>query len=255
MSSTDRRKLVDRTHRATSIRRQCELLGIARSGLYRSRRAANDNDLPLRRQIDELFTSRPFRGSRPLTAPLRTEGHSANRKRVQRLMRKMGIAALGPRRRPTKFAPGHKIFLYLLRGVTVERPIPVWCGNHLHSARPWLPLSGSDHRLGQPGGAGVAAAQYHGRLVLGLGAGGGAGALRPAGTLQHRPGQPVHRHCLHRRADGGRSAHLDGRRRRVSDHLPPPKSSGALGLAGPIGAQGALLCRSTAWKQCKKGAD
>jgi putative transposase len=97
-------RLVDRNDRAISIRRQCELLGIARSGLYRPRRAANDNDLPLMRRIDELFTTWPLLGSRRLTALLRTEGHSVNRKRVQRLMRKMGIAALGPGPRTTKLA-------------------------------------------------------------------------------------------------------------------------------------------------------
>jgi len=129
MSGPDRRKLVDRKHRAISIRRQCELLGIARSGLYRPRRAANDNDLPLMRRIDELFTSWPFLGSRRLTALLREEGHGVNRKRVQRLMRKMGIAALGPKPRTTKPAPGHKIFPYLLRGVAVERPNQVWCAD------------------------------------------------------------------------------------------------------------------------------
>jgi putative transposase len=129
MSGPDRRKLVDRKHRAISIRRQCELLGIARSGLYRPRRAANDNDLPLMRRIDELFTSWPFLGSRRLTALLRAEAHGVNRKRVQRLMRKMGIAALGPKPRTTKPAPGHKIFPYLLRGVAVERPNQVWCSD------------------------------------------------------------------------------------------------------------------------------
>src|SRR5262249_18470500 len=127
MSAPDRRKLVDGNHRAISIRRQCELLGIARSGLYRPRRVANDNDLPLMRRIDELFTSWPFLGSRRLTALLRAEGHNVNRKRVQRLMRKMGIAALGPKPRTTKPAPGHKIFPYLLRDITVERPNQVWC--------------------------------------------------------------------------------------------------------------------------------
>ena len=129
MSAPDRRKLVGCKHYALSIRRRCALLGIARSGLYRPRRAANDNDLPLMRQIDELFTSCPFLGSRRLTALLRTEGHSVNRKRVQRLMRKMGIAALGPRPRTTKPGPGHKIFLHLLRGVAIERPNRVWCAD------------------------------------------------------------------------------------------------------------------------------
>ncbi len=129
MSAPDRRQLVNRKHKKLSIRRQCTLLGIARSGLYRAPRAANDNDLPLMRRIDELYTAWPFLGSRRLTALLRAEGHSVNRKRVQRLMRRMGIAALGPKPRTTKPAPGHKIFPYLLRGVAVERPNQVWCAD------------------------------------------------------------------------------------------------------------------------------
>src|SRR5215813_122408 len=105
MSAPDRRKLVDCRHGSLSIR-QCALLGIARSGVYRPPPAANDNDLSVMRRIDELFTAWPFLGSRRMTALLRAEGLAINRKRVQRLMRKMGIAALGPKPRTTKSAPG-----------------------------------------------------------------------------------------------------------------------------------------------------
>jgi putative transposase len=129
MSAPDRRKLVDCSHGSLSIRRQCALLGIARSGVYRPPPAANDNDLTVMRRIDELFTAWPFLGSRRMMALLRAEGHAINRKRVQRLMRKMGIAALGPKPRTTKSAPGHKIFPYLLRGLTIDRPNQVWCAD------------------------------------------------------------------------------------------------------------------------------
>jgi putative transposase len=130
MSAPDRRALVDRDHSDLSVRRQCALLGTARSGVYRPLPAANDDDDPaLTRRIDELFTAWPFLGSRRMTAMLRTEGHAINRKRVQRLMRKMGIAALGPKPRTTKPAPGHKIFPYLLRGLAIERPNQVWCAD------------------------------------------------------------------------------------------------------------------------------
>ena len=81
------------------------------------------------RRIDELFTAWPFLGSRRMMALLRAEGHSVNRKRVQRLMRRMGIAALGPKPRTTKPAPGHKIFPYLLRGLAIERPNHVWAAD------------------------------------------------------------------------------------------------------------------------------
>jgi len=129
MSVPDRRALVNRDHREPSIRRQCKLLGIARSGVYRKRPPANDNALALMRRIDELFTAWPFLGSRRMTEMLRAEGRSVNRKRVQRLMRKMGIAALGPKPRTTKPAPGHKIFAYLLRGLTIERANHVWAAD------------------------------------------------------------------------------------------------------------------------------
>lgn len=127
MSAPDRRELLDREHGRLSLRRQCTLVGVTRSGVYRRRRSpANDNDAALMRRIDELFTEWPFLGSRRVTKMLRDEGLRVNRKRVQRLMRKMGIAALGPKPRTTKPAPGHKIFPYLLRGLTIERPNHVW---------------------------------------------------------------------------------------------------------------------------------
>jgi HTH-like domain len=78
------------------------------------------------RLIDELFTAWPFLGSRRMTAMLHGRGLRINRKRVQRLMRKMGIAALGPKPRTTKPVPGHKIYPYLLCNLTIERVNHVW---------------------------------------------------------------------------------------------------------------------------------
>ena len=126
MSAPDRRAMVDRDHKGLSIRRQCVLLGVSRSGIYRLPRAANDDDPELMRRLDELYTAWPFLGSRRMTALLRSEGRLINRKRVQRLMRRMGIAALGPKPRTTKPAPGHKIYPYLLRDLKIERANQVW---------------------------------------------------------------------------------------------------------------------------------
>ena len=126
MSAPDRRAMLDRADAALSVRRQCALLNVARSGVYRPPKPANDNDAALMRRLDELFTAWPFLGSRRMTAMLRAEGVPVNRKRVQRLMRRMGIAALGPKPKTTKPAPGHKIYPYLLRGVTIERANHVW---------------------------------------------------------------------------------------------------------------------------------
>jgi putative transposase len=121
--------MLDRDDKTVSIRRQCVLLGVARSSVYRPERPANDTDLALMRRIDELFTAWPFYGSRRLTATLETEGWPVNRKRVQRLMRLMGIAALGPKPSTSKPAPGHKVFPYLLRDLPIERPNHVWAAD------------------------------------------------------------------------------------------------------------------------------
>jgi putative transposase len=134
MSVSDRRAMLDRGAKALSIRRQCALVGVARSGVYRPCKPANDNDALLMRRIDELFTAWPFLGSRRLTAMLRAEGFPINRKRVQRLMRRMGIAALGPKPNTSKPAPGHKIYPYRLRGLAIERVNQVWAADITYSA-------------------------------------------------------------------------------------------------------------------------
>jgi putative transposase len=129
VSAPDRRAKLDRDHSQLSVRRQCAMLGVARSGVYRLPRPANDDDLVLMRRIDELFTRWPFLGSRRMAAMLRADGHAINRKRVQRLMRLMGISALGPKPRTTKPAAGHKVFPYLLRDMAIERPNQVWAAD------------------------------------------------------------------------------------------------------------------------------
>ena len=129
MSAPGRRGLLQRDHQTLSIRRQCQILNVARSSAYRAPTPANDNDLDLMRRIDELFTAWPFLGSRRMVAMLKAEGLTVNRKRVQRLMRKMGIAALGPKPNTSKPAPGHKIFPYLLRHLKIDRPNHVWAAD------------------------------------------------------------------------------------------------------------------------------
>jgi putative transposase len=129
MSTPDRKAMLERGHPEISIRRQCRLLGLARSGVYRPAPANDDEDLALMRRMDALFMAWPFLGSRRLTAMLRAEGLTVNRKRVQRLMRRMGIAALGPKPRTTKPAPGHEIFPYLLRDLVIDRPNQVWAAD------------------------------------------------------------------------------------------------------------------------------
>lgn len=129
MSAPDRKAMLDRGHKKLSIRRQCAVLHIARSGVYRPKAPANDNDLALMRRIDELYLQYPFLGSRRMAAMLSENGARVNRKHVQRLMRQMGIAALGPKPKTSKPAPGHKIYPYLLRGLKIERPNQVWAAD------------------------------------------------------------------------------------------------------------------------------
>jgi putative transposase len=129
MSTPDRRALLDRASRTVSVRRQCVLLGLARSGVYRVSPPPNAGDLALIRKIDELFTAYPFLGSRRMAQMLGSKEQPINRKRMQRLMRKMGIAALGPKPGTSKPAPGHKIFPYLLRNLVIDRPNQVWAAD------------------------------------------------------------------------------------------------------------------------------
>jgi putative transposase len=142
MSAPDRKALLDHDHPMLSIRRQCSLLGLARSGIYRPVRIANDDELAIMRRLDELFLAWPFFGSRRMTAMLRAEGWVINRKRVRRLMRVMGLRALGPKPNTSRPAPGHKIYPYLLRDLEISRPNQVWCADvtYIPMARGFLYL-------------------------------------------------------------------------------------------------------------------
>ena len=113
------------------LSRQCELAEVARATVYRRFTAqipqdANPEDLLLCGLIDEEYTRRPFYGSRRMVVFLRAGGHLVNRKRVQRLMRGMGLAGLAPGPNTSKTHPQHKVYPYLLRGVPVTRPNQVW---------------------------------------------------------------------------------------------------------------------------------
>ena len=123
MSVPERRAMVERPGENLSVRRQCALLNLARSGVYRPGPVDRADDLALMRRIDELHLKWPFYGSRRMVFELNQAGHGINRKRVQRLMRVMGIEALVPRPGTSKAAPGHRIYPYLLRGVASPSPI------------------------------------------------------------------------------------------------------------------------------------
>jgi putative transposase len=122
--------LIEPAHPQISVRRQCQLLGLHRSNLYyRPVRAAGEEtaaNLELMRQLDEQYTATPFYGVRRMTAWLATQGQVVNPKRVRRLLRLMGLAAIYPGPRTSTAAPGHRIYPYLLRGVPITARNQVW---------------------------------------------------------------------------------------------------------------------------------
>lgn len=109
-----------------SIRRQCRLAGVPRSGFYYDPAPETAHNLLLMRLIDEQYMRRPEWGYPRMTDWLSDEGFAINRKRVARLMRKMGLQAITPGPHTSKPAPGHRIYPYLLRGVQIERVNQVW---------------------------------------------------------------------------------------------------------------------------------
>jgi putative transposase len=118
--------LIDVHHPQLSVRRQCALLGLNRSSVYYEPAAESPENLRLMRLIDQQYTDCPFYGSRRMTAWLVQQRENVNRKRVQRLMRRMGLEAVYPKPRLSLRGRGHRIFPYLLRNVSIQRPDQVW---------------------------------------------------------------------------------------------------------------------------------
>src|SRR5450755_760518 len=121
-----RRAWVDAADTVLSVSQQCELLGLSRSSFYYESAIESVANLALMALIDREYTDHPFRGSRGMRAWLRREGHEVNRKRVQRLMRLMGLEAVYPKPRLSVGGAGHKVYPYLLRNVSIERVNQVW---------------------------------------------------------------------------------------------------------------------------------
>ena len=109
-----------------SVSRQCSLLGITRSSFYYQPRAASSDARGLLNRLDRIFTEHPVYGSRRLRVALLREGISVGRRRVRRLMRKLGLSAIRPKRRTSTSHPEHKIYPYLLRHKTIDQPNQVW---------------------------------------------------------------------------------------------------------------------------------
>jgi putative transposase len=109
-----------------SIARQCRLLNVNRSSYYYRPKPIKAEDLELMRLIDEQYLKTPTWGSRSMRNHLRRLGYKINRKRVQRLMRLMGLEAIYPKPKTSRPHPEHKVYPYLLRNLTIDRPNQVW---------------------------------------------------------------------------------------------------------------------------------
>ncbi len=112
-----------------SLQRQCELIGISRSGFYYEPAPESPENLALMRRLDELHLEHPVYGSRRLTAVLRREGREVNRKRVARLLALMGVEVIYPKRNLSQPGEGHRIYPYLLEGLQISGPDQVWCSD------------------------------------------------------------------------------------------------------------------------------
>jgi putative transposase len=111
------------------LSRQCEVLSISRSSFYHAAKGESPETLALMRRIDELFLKYPFYGSRQKARQLRREGVRVGRHRVRRLMRLMGLAAIYQAPRTSTPHPAHRIYPYLLKGLSINRPNQVWCAD------------------------------------------------------------------------------------------------------------------------------
>ena len=125
---SERRAQIQSAHELSRARR-CELLGVARSTAYYRGALVSADDLGLMRLIDQIHLALPFYGSRRIRDELDTRGQRVNRKRIQRLMRQMGIRALYPKPRTSTPGKGHKIYPYLLRDMTITRANQVWASD------------------------------------------------------------------------------------------------------------------------------
>ena len=121
--------MIEPNHPSIGIQRQCELISLPRSSYYRRSNAGQETqeNLTLMRLIDEEYLRRPFYGTRKMRDYLNRQGYPVCRKRVRRLMRKMGLASVAPKPNTSLRDKQHKVYPYLLRGLRIDRPNQVWC--------------------------------------------------------------------------------------------------------------------------------
>jgi len=121
--------MIEQKNPVMSIREQCRLVGLNRRSYYNARKSESSENLALMRLIDQEYTAHPFYGSRQMASVLRRKNRVVNRKRIQRLMRLMGLQAIYPKKRLSLKGPDSVIYPYLLRGIEVTRPDQVWAAD------------------------------------------------------------------------------------------------------------------------------
>ena len=147
MSLAQRRKMVDREHPSLSMTRQCALLGVSRSGLYYRSGGTSEEDLALMQAMDRQYLETPFYGSRRMRVWLKRQGMVVGRKRVQRLMRTLGLRAIYRGLDTSRPVPEHRVYPYLLRNVQITQPnqsLPpcrLGCGRRTSPTCPWTGAS------------------------------------------------------------------------------------------------------------------
>jgi len=129
MSVERRRQIIEPGHPTLSVVRQCELVSISRSGFYYQPAGETPLNLELMRLIDAQFLETPWYGSRQMASHLRRAGYEVGRKRIRRLMAKMGLVPIYQRPRTTVPHPEHRIYPYLLREMAITQPNQVWCAD------------------------------------------------------------------------------------------------------------------------------
>jgi putative transposase len=121
--------MIDPTSMTLSVREQCQLLSVSRSCYYHKPVSESEYNLMLMKLIDAEYTRKPYYGSPRLNAYLATQGHVVNIKRTKRLMKRMGIEAVYQKPRLSQANAQHKIYPYLLKDLSIDRPNLVWCSD------------------------------------------------------------------------------------------------------------------------------
>ena len=129
MSRERRKNMIESEHPRLSINKQCSLLNISRSSWYYEPLGETALNLELMRLIDEQFLETPCYGARQMARYLRRQGYGVNRKRVGRLMQKMGLTVIYQKPNTSKPHPEHKVYPYLLRDLNISEPNQVWCSD------------------------------------------------------------------------------------------------------------------------------